>query len=881
MSNNEISKERSRQMKKTLSVLLSVTILSISMFIALPTVSGANTSADKLIEKLGFTEQDLIYNENFSTADITSRISVMPTYASNKQAFGVENGKWVIGAKTGTDLTLNGGWTNTSLNDFVVAFEFATNQGWGQSHFYYHSNTGMPDQYAYRFSIVNGAGYKATLVLEKNGDANRKATVNGFDMPLNKEFNIVIASKGNVDSVYIWPKGEEIPSIATLQINTTDDAKGDLYYYTYQDSISIDNIKVYEPSEITASVIEEVASVDLSASDLIYNNKIGVDASVPVEKFDVYNGTSTVEDGKWKTTGEIGTMTGLAGVTELKNFAIGFQFSVNDTKSGWYADFAYHSTTGWANLNNDNRLNAFGQNGKITFVLNGKNGASQYVATNYADGDLINVVMSYIDKTISAYIWKSGEAKPTEPTLKIISEVDTVGDFYFHFSNATFLLDNFLVYENPVFIDNLIQNDKVLIDKNFDIDGDLLFAATDSGITKTADGRFEFNTDGHQMLYSPLLADGEIAKEFSWQFTYIPYETTWNTDRFKFMCQGDTDSDSVYLQILGSGNAPDGNNLQLVRVLNNRAYVLGSATVNIHHLNEYTIRIICENNNISVYWWKAGSNTPDTPILKAASADVVFKKGGFMLEGFHTKFFIDDMKLYNYADGKQLTTYLPELPENVLLANWDFNDKYGKTDFPFSADNTLKYWQNTLQIKTPMKPERKQITTTNIIGDYELSDLSWQFDVREFESWAVDKFIIHSSDGTCQNSIYLLFMGNAAKTLQGGFQGNDSKNSALRLIQVINGKVTVLGTYDEEIARGKGYTIKITSENNNINVYFGSKRSGKISKVISAKADDSLSSGQILIESYNSKMWLDNVKIANCAEGSTTAYDKSLYATVK
>ena len=61
----------------------------------------------------------------------------------------------------------------------------------------------------------------------------------------------------------------------------------------------------------------------------------------------------------------------------------------------------------------------------------------------------------------------------------------------------------------------------------------------------------------------------------------------------------------------------------------------------------------------------------------------------------------------------------------------------------------------------------------------------------------------------------------------------------------------------------------------------GKITNAKVEKVISAKADAAVSSGQILIEGYNSNMWLDNVKIANCAEGSDKAYNKSLFATVE
>ena len=117
-----------------------------------------------------------------------------------------------------------------------------------------------------------------------------------------------------------------------------------------------------------------------------------------------------------------------------------------------------------------------------------------------------------------------------------------------------------IAYNNPIFEkDNPISADRIVTDEYLErvgealINGSLLaekagFDGVDikcchrylnSELLSAYDredknGVFEFNTDGHKMLYSPLLAEGETAEDFSWQFTYIPVETTWNTDRFKF-----------------------------------------------------------------------------------------------------------------------------------------------------------------------------------------------------------------------------------------------------------------------------------------------------------------------------------------------------------
>ncbi|MBO5200603.1 MAG: hypothetical protein J6B93_04915 [Clostridia bacterium] len=846
-------------------------------------VSGAPEMSPATMEAV--TGQDLVaatptYKNNFNSA-AASPVSLHTAYPGTSS---IVAGQWQMKGSVGS----LSGLTGKALGNFAAGFQVKvtdTTASWWYADFAYHSTTGWANlNNENRFNIY-GSGDKLAFALTGKGGAkqNLVSTYTAGDT-----VNVVLTYIDKEIAAYIWKCGEAQPTAPTLCITSTEATSGDLHFHTEASTVTVDNFFVYENvvnitdnENLTKEDIQAVTGFTFADTDLVYSSNFAANKTAPVNLHTAYTGTSKIYRNKWVASGKIGSSTGLTGRT-LNDFTLGFQFTLSDlTGTATYADFAYHSTTGWANLNNSNRLNMWVSGGKLAFGLSAKEGQQVSTTTDLVAGDKINVVLTATDNLIKAYIWKYGTTLPSYPTLKVMGTTETSGDIHFHLSDATFTMDDFFVFSNPDVAEDFDTTQKTLIDNKFDKAEDLLFAATDTGITAVEEGRFRFDTDGHKMLYSPLLAEGAIAKDFSWQVTYTPSEVTWNTDRFKFHCQGDTNSDSVYLEIIGSGNAADGDNIRLVRVLNNKALILASAKVDIRRLNSYNIRVISKDNDISVYWWKVGSTTPATPILTADAEEVVLSKGGFMMEGFHTVFFVDDMKLYNYAEGKQLTTNLPVLPENALLVNWDFNDMYGKTEFPFTAGSSLKYWQNTLQYQTPMKPERKQITSSNLIGDYQLSDLSWQFDVREFESWAVDKFVIHSADGTTNNSVYLLFFGNAAKKLQGGYFGEDSGNSALRLIQVINGKVTLLGTYDEEIARGKGYTVKITSKDNNIEVWFGAKRTGKVEKVISAKADAAVSSGQILIEGYNSNMWLDNVKIANCAEGSDKAYNKSLFATVE
>ena len=318
-------------MKKILSLLLSATLLIASVYISIPAVADSVLSAEDVAEQLGGNEENLVWSEDFSTAAITDKIKVEPLYEANKQVYEVKDGKWLIGAQGGKDLTLNGGWTDISLDDFIVSFEFSTKQGWGQSNFYYHSTTGWPDNYNYRLNIFGGAGYKATLTLEKKGDANVRDSVSGFDLPLNTEFNVVIISKGNTDSVYMWKKGEEAPVVPTLSITTEDNATGDIYYYTYQDSIALDNVNVYELSEMNTSAIEIATGLELVGAKSYYSNNFNNALQAPVTNFDAYAGTNEIVNNKWQMSGEVGTSIGLTGQS-IQNFAMGFQFAVNDAR---------------------------------------------------------------------------------------------------------------------------------------------------------------------------------------------------------------------------------------------------------------------------------------------------------------------------------------------------------------------------------------------------------------------------------------------------------------------------------------------------------------------------------------------------------------------
>ena len=90
--------------------------------------------------------------------------------------------------------------------------------------------------------------------------------------------------------------------------------------------------------------------------------------------------------------------------------------------------------------------------------------------------------------------------------------------------------------------------------------------------------------------------------------------------------------------------------------------------------------------------------------------------------------------------------------------------------------------------------------------------------------------------------------------------------------------MTIIGKFDDEMKKGKAYNFMITSNNNQIEVHYGAKRTGKTEKIISAKASDDVNYGKTFISGYQTIMWLDNMSISNCPYPSNKEYQGSLNA---
>lgn len=669
-------------MKKIISILVSLAMLAMSIVcIPAQATSADTTSVDALAAALGATDANLIMSESFDTDGVTPYELTDVTKANIAENSNiVTNGKWVIEAKSAKDVAFKSGITGKSLGDFITSFEFTSTRGWGGSSFYYHSTSGNGNAYNYRLVIKSGAGYASTIILQKKGDTTTEYSECAGPIIYNNNswltFNVVLVSKGNIDAAYVWEKGTPMPTTPTVQITTSSKTKGDIYYYGYQDTANIDDIKVYDLTTVSPDNMKLATGLDLNSGNLIYQNDFDATSDVPTKTFGSYSGTSNaIVNKKWQTEGRLGTSTGLTGKKDLKNFAFGFQFAAaTNTISGTtYADFAYHSTTGWKNLNDYNRLNMWINGGKFVFVLSAKEGVAKSVTTSYVDGDLINVVMTYIDGTVSAYIWSTGESVPTEPTISVTATTETSGDLYFHLSDATFALDNFFVYDladTRLYPDHIaaatgiaLDEDMLVYESDFDTATeapakvfDEYYKETYSGINKIEDGKW---VTGGTIGTSTGIAKRPYLKNFAYGFqftvnnansgyfaTFAYHSTTgWKDMNPENRMQMWENAGKLVFDLYGNDGV-EGTNTATARVTTK--YAQGDL-VNV--VMSYV------DGKVSAYIWGAGELVPTVPTLTVDS--LVASSGDFYYTLALADFAFEDIYVYDItaddADGVYTT----------------------------------------------------------------------------------------------------------------------------------------------------------------------------------------------------------------------------------
>lgn len=703
---------------------------------------------------------------------------------------------------------------------------------------------------------------------------------------------------GDMAYVKFWKKNAGTPASYTLSapVDVAAFCAGDFAIESDKGNFAIDRMTVYrnipDLTQYDEYEVEEVVKL----LDYNFNDK---NAEIP---FKMGNNPelatlSYTDDGRLyiqtsMTSYQAVCSDPLAGKT-LKNFV--WQFDYETTEFSWNSDFfTFHSQ----GANDFNCLGLQIKGGKycgggdnVLIVKKVDNVATTLASTRIEginDGMAFKIRISMQHGDIKVWIWPSDEATPEECTLQAANDTDLLseGKTYIYGYQTFFYLDDMVLYQgNPdrALLDTKSLADRqerlLLIDTEFSDDKDLICKADkEPASVKVEDGELKVASGPQNMLYGTPILDGVEAYNISWQFDYTPHATQWNTDRFVFHSDGQNEGHALCLEVLGTGPAKKtGTNFNIVRRYSgNERDILASMNVPLVTGTTYTIRIICKEDMIYVYFWNAGSNTPTEPTLTASCTDKVVKKGKFMLQGYESNYTLDNMRLYNYHDGHQVSTVLKPLPSNVRLIDWHFNGMRGKTDFPMVMKDCLIYWQNTLKIKTP---QGLAVDSKNLVGDHPLGDLCWEFQVRDFGDWSVNQFVIHSKDGGMDNCIYLLYCGEKTATLtKPTGHAEDPDCSSLRLIQVIDGNATLIGKANVELKRGKAYNLKITSLNNRIEISIGAKRTGTMSTVISAQASQEVASGTTFIKGYQSDLWLDNVILSNSAVRSNTAYEGSLYA---
>ncbi|MBO5200605.1 MAG: metallophosphoesterase [Clostridia bacterium] len=733
-------------MKKIIAVILSATLLLTGMCVSLTPALAADTvdttSADALAATLGATGSNLILSEGFDTDGVTPFTATTVTAGNVLENTNVvTDGKWVVGAASNKDLAFTTGFTGKKLGDFIASFEFSSNRGWGGSSFYYHSTSGGGNAFTYRLVLKSGAGYASTFVLEKKGNTTTEYSSCAGPIIYNstdkswKIFNVVLVSKGNIDAAYIWEKGTEMPDTPTLQITTASKTTGDMYYYSYQDTAVIDDIKVYDLSAVSPENMKTATGLDLNDKNLVYENDLNSTTTVPAPAFSGANYTgdsNAVVDGKWQTTGRLGTSKGLLGREDLTNFAYGFQFSLtNVTSSSYYADFGYHSTTGWPNLNNGHRLNMYASGSNFGFTLDAGGSESPKFVSGYTQGDTINVIMTYVDQVVDTYIWKLGEAVPTTPTLTVSSAAVSSGDFYFHLAFGTFELDNFYVYD---LTDTTLYPENISQATGYELDEDMLVYSNDFENTTTVPATYFNAYNEGNFNPSSTISDGKwvtggtfgtntgltgmpFLKNFAYGFQlefgstgayarFVYHSTTgWNGSEVNNVLEMSKSGDNLTFNLYGNDNI-DSTDLSTLK---------SSTTTTLTTADKVNIVMTYVDGKVSAYIWKAGTAVPTAPTLTvdalvASSGDFYFSFYGhpLMLDNFYVYDLTaeDSDGVYttmesSYRMNKLLDTYMPKTIETTIKLPTIFTGGAGNTILGNYAD---KDWTFSFEINANGNP---------------------------------------------------------------------------------------------------------------------------------------------------------------------------------
>ena len=192
------------------------------------------------------SEGQLVYSNDFSDNLVPAIMN--DAYLSNTTS-AIVDGAWNMA--TNDAYGTYTGLTGKNYTDYVYAFNAKIDSN--VADFVFSSDNGWLDYSSYRLRCQY-ADYGRMQVSLTAGDHNNTVS---DDMLLDygyiyygTEYNFVFVCKDNKVSVYIWALGDEMPDEALLSIDMAAPAAGDFHFSGWNTNCTIDNIFVYDLSDI-------------------------------------------------------------------------------------------------------------------------------------------------------------------------------------------------------------------------------------------------------------------------------------------------------------------------------------------------------------------------------------------------------------------------------------------------------------------------------------------------------------------------------------------------------------------------------------------------------------------------------------------------------
>ena len=717
-------------MKKIISILVSIALLVSSVCVVL-SVQATEAAADTTVSPetmqtvtgLELSSSKLVYQNDLNTAT-EPPVPFFSAYVggSFNGTSVVSDGKWVTGGELGTSSGLGG----IVLTDFAYGFQISSPDmvKGDYVHFVYHNATGWGGAYGATYVSMSMSG--SNIVFGQAEEGSTAITTYAAGDIINV---IITCNNGNL-STYVWKQGEAVPTSPLLTYDGVAEQSGGMYFHT-KGNFAFDNFYIYDLNAISPENMQAATGLTLTDRNLIYQNNLNDATEAPVGMFSAYvggsfNGTSVISDGKWVTGGELGTSTGLSGNKNLTDFAYGFQFTAtNTTTNKSWIDFIYHSTTGWGGQNPNNRLNMWINNGKFVFGLYGKENVSQSITTNYVDGDTLNVILTYVDGTVSAYIWKLGETVPTTPTLSVVATIESYGDMFFHPAAATYTMDNFYVYDlsdTTLYPEQIADVTDIAIDEDMLVYSNNFDSATEPPVTyhsayeslgassTISDGKW---VTGGQLGTKTGLSKFPHLKNFAYGFQFtvdnaasgyfatFAYHTTtgWKDQNPDKRIQMWENGGKLVFDLYANDGDKDSGS------------ITARATTDLVQGDLINVVMTYVDGKVCAYIWKAGLAAPMAPTLSVDAT--VASEGDFHFTFINAEFALDNFYVYDLTSEDSDGVY------TTMESSYRVNKELDKS---YKMPKTI---EATIKLPTIFTGG----TANTIIGNYSVQDWMFSFEI--------------------------------------------------------------------------------------------------------------------------------------------------------